>query len=536
MVNQQLAPTAPIFGSRRLSAFFCFGLALLTFAPAARGSDATPTAVIPIEGEINDILARSIERRIEEARSQGAKRIVFRMNTPGGLVSSALDISAMIKKLPSENIATVAWVKDQAYSAGALISVAAQQIVMSPAGRIGDCAPIMISPTGGMAELGGAERAKAESPVLQDFRDSATRNGYDVLLCRAMVQVGEEVWWLENAQTGKREFVTTAVKQQRIDSSAASQSSEGLWHLVTGYRDPISGREVPVKQPIDASNELLTLSQSEAVAFGFARGIATDEAGLHQVLELPSSSTLLLEVSGWEKFALWLNDPSIRGIFFVLMIIFGYLEFQKPGVILPGVLAVTCLGIFLGAPYAAGLADIWTIVLLVIGLGLLAVEIFVLPGFGIAGILGLLFVIASLLGSFVPPEPGMPRFSWPQMPGTFESFITGVKVLTVGTFIGFAGIGIMLKYLPRTRFSRHFLLANPRAAQTLALDPYRGIAELGEIGIVVGTLRPGGSARFGQEVVDVQSQGEYIESGRRVQVIRHEGMTIVVRPLPEDVA
>lgn len=517
----------------RGNALRCAGVLAAMLGLSSVGADGprARVAIIPIEGEITDVLARSVERRIEEAKLQGVSSIVFRMNTPGGMVTSALDISAAIKKLPSENISTVAWVKDQAYSAGALISVAAQQIVMSPAGRIGDCAPIMISPTGGLEELGGVERAKAESPVLQDFRDSAGRHGYDALLCRAMVQVGEEVWWLENSTTQAREFVDAALKKERMGDVPEGTRA---WRLVETFIDPLSGRSVPVKQPIDSASELLTLSQSEAVAFGLAKGIAADESALLKLLELGAGAPLVLEVSGWESFARWLNDPAIRGVFFVLMIIGAYLEFQKPGVIIPGAIAAVCLAVFLGAPYAAGLADIWTIVLLAIGAILLGVEVFVLPGFGVAGVAGVLLIVVSLLGTFVPREPGLPPFSWPQLPGTYSSLVTGVKVLTIGTFIGLAGIALMLKYLPRTRFSRHFLLPNTTNVEALALDPYRGVGEVGEVGVVVGALRPGGAARFGHAVVDVQSQGEYIEAGRRVQVVKHEGMTIVVRPVPDE--
>ena len=137
----------------------------------------------------------------------------------GGLVTSALDISKLIKKLPDEGIRTVAWVNDQAYSAGALISVAAQEILMSSTASIGDCAPIMVSPVGGMTELGETERAKAESPILQEFRDSAIRNDYDTLLCRAMVTVGVEFWWLENIESGEREFVDANKKKELIDDT-----------------------------------------------------------------------------------------------------------------------------------------------------------------------------------------------------------------------------------------------------------------------------------------------------------------------------
>ena len=492
---------------------------------------ASKAVVIPIKGMINDVLRRSIERRLDEARAAGVDLAIFEMDTPGGLVTSALDISKLIKKLPDEGIRTVAWVNDQAYSAGALISVATQEILMSSSASIGDCAPIMISPVGGMTELGETERAKAESPILQEFRDSAIRNDYDPLLCQAMVSVGVEVWWVEHIQTGERNFVDANKKKELIDDTDDEQR---LWRVVETYVDPRTGKEVPAKTPTDQEGELLTLSESEALVYGFASAIASD---LQQVGEHLGLSELLerAEANGWEKFAMWLNSPLVRGILFVIMLMGAYIEFQSPGLIVPGVTALVALAIFLGAPYAAGLADIWTIAVLVIGLALLAVEIFLIPGFGLAGVCGIVLIIVALVGSFVPAEPGAPRFSWPDLKGTWEALEMGIIVLASSVIIAVTGIALLARYLPSMPFGRRLVLANPEDASALAIsDPHPDIALVGDVGIVTGDLRPGGQARFGQTVVDVQSQGEYVEAGGRVQVIAHEGPKVVVRPLPDE--
>ncbi|MFQ5807538.1 MAG: nodulation protein NfeD [Phycisphaerae bacterium] len=492
---------------------------------------ATKAVVIPIKGEINDVLRRSIERRLDEARADGFDLVVFEMDTRGGLVTSALDISKLIKRLPDENIRTVAWVNDQAYSAGALISVAAQEILMSSTASIGDCAPIMISPIGGMEQLGETERAKAESPILQEFRDSAVRNGYDHLLCRAMVTVGIEVWWVENKQTGERKFVDGSDKKQLIDDVDAEQRE---WQVVKTYRDPRFDKEVPAKTPTDEEGELLTLSEGEAVAYGFANAIAADLQQVAAQLGL-AAALKRIDTSGWENFAMWLNSPLVRGILFVIMLLGAYIEFQSPGLIVPGVTALVALGIFLGAPYAAGLADIWTIILLVVGLVLLAVEIFVLPGFGVAGILGVVLILVAFLGSFVPAEPGAPPFSWPSLDSTWTAIQTGILVLSSSVIIAVTGIALLARYLPSMPFGRRLVLANPQDADALAIsDPHPNVALVGDIGIVTGDLRPGGQARFGQEIVDVQSQGEYVDAGRSVQVIVHDGPKVVVRPLPDE--
>jgi membrane-bound serine protease (ClpP class) len=506
-------------------------LLLLSLAPAADPPGRAATgAVIPIRGVIDDIMRDSIQRRVKEAQAAGATTLIFEIDTPGGMVTSALDICRMIKNLPA-SVQTVAWVHPEAYSAGAMIAVACHQMWMSPSSSIGDCAPIMVVPVGGVQELGQTERAKAESPILQQFRDSAARNGYDQLLSRAMVTMGEEVWWLERmSDPADRRFVTGEEKKKLIDDVAEDARE---WKLVESYLEPVSGKSIPVVQPVDRANELLTMSQYDAVAFGFARGVVADLGELSEKLGL-GSIPITFEKSGWEKFAMWLNSPIVRGILLVIVLIGGYVEFQHPGVILPGVTALIALAIFLGAPYAAGLADIWTIVILVVGLILLGIEVFVTPGFGILGLLGIALILVAIIGSFVPAEPGAPPFSLPSLQATWNGLVTGLKVLIGSVVVSLVGVVLLARYLPESRMATGVVSANPQADSLALSEPHPEVAQVGDVGVVTGDLRPGGQARFGQEIVDVHSQGEYVEAGRRVQVIRRMGMHIEVRPLPEE--
>ena len=495
--------------------------------------------VIPISGEISDIMKGSIDRRLNLARRDGAKTVIFEMNTPGGLVTSALDICRTIKKLGDEDIRTVAWVNDDAYSAGAMISVACNQILMSSTSHIGDCAPIMIVPGAGLQEMAPAERAKAESPVLAEFRESAVRNDYDQLLLRSMVTVGQEVWWVENVQTGERRFVDADGKTELLGDKPlfGDEKNGGEWRLVATYHDSLSGKDVPAKQPVDSANELLTIDQREAVAYGLATGIARDLDAVTELLGLSSPPTYL-EITGWEKFVMWLNSPLVRGILFVIVLLGAYIEFQSPGLILPGAAAGVALVIFLAAPYAAGLADVWTFVLLGLGIVLLAIELFIIPGFGIVGLLGIVLILISFIGTFVPTEPvpddGGPwwRFAWPSLPGTWDAIKIGIMSLSGSVIVAFVGILLILRYLPQLSIGRHLIPANPQAATVGLAHAELSVALVGEIGVVTGDLRPAGQARFGQEIVDVVSQGEYVEAGKHVQVLRHEGMNVVVRVLP----
>ncbi len=503
---------------------------LIAAAPLA-GQDARPStsaAVIPIRGAIDDIMYGSIERRIDEARDMGANLLIFEMDTPGGGVISAIDICRLIMRQADGNMRTVAWINPEAYSAGAMISVACNEIWMSTGSTIGDCAPIMI----GAADLGEAERAKAESPVLQIFREAATRNGYDQLLCRAMVQANIEVWWIERVDTPEgaepeRRFVRGDEKARLIDDVEEQDLRE--WRLVEADG---------LLQPIDDESTLLTMSALEAVEFGLARGQATSLADLADKLELSMIPTVQ-EITVWEQFVMWLNSPLVRGVLFLIMLVGGYLEFQSPGLILPGSVALVAAAIFFGAPYAAGLADIWTIVLLAVGVVLLIVEIYFIPGFGIFGILGLCLIFVSLIGSFVPAEPIAPdgpwwRPVWPAQPGTWQAIRTGITVLSLSVIASFIGLIFLAKYLPQLPIARRLTLGNPEGVTLPKLGADATVALVGDVGIVVGDLKPGGQARFGNDVVDVTTQGQYVDGGTKVQVIRREGMNVFVRPLVDE--
>jgi len=174
-----------------------------TTAPATQPAEHS-TALIELSGPIDDYSARSVIRRIDAAKSRGAKNIILSIDTWGGQVPSALEISQYLKRQTDLHI--VAFVTDKAISAGAMIALACDELVMQPGSRIGDCAPIVMRSDGSLEALPPAERAKFESPVLADFRESARQNGYDPLMAEAMVSVGRIVYYIQN-ETGERRFV-----------------------------------------------------------------------------------------------------------------------------------------------------------------------------------------------------------------------------------------------------------------------------------------------------------------------------------------
>lgn len=502
--------------------------------PAAGGQK--QGAIIEIKGEISDVTTESIRRRVAAARKEGAQVIVFEIDTPGGLVSSALDICNLIKGL--SDLHTVAWVNSGAYSAGSMIAMACDQIVMSASSTIGDCGVILGGPTGPQ-EVPEELRAKAESPVIEQFRDSAARNNYDPLLCESLVVKELVVYWIEHTQTGERRFVDEAEKKKLFgepgegfapppDQTDAVDASE--WKLVESFVDVVSGKSVKVIQPVVKATELLTMSQSRATAFGFCKAIINNPAELAEFCGVTGEWSRL-ESTWSEDLTGWLTSMPVRIFLLAIIMLGAYVEFNTPGVGVPGLVALIALAIFVGAPYLTGLANVWEIVIVLIGFILLAVEIFVIPGFGVAGICGIICIIVGLLATFIPDEPGrtFPIY-WPSLQPGLDGLRTGVIVLASGASAGVVAMILFSRVMPNIRWLQGAMPLNPAPVPAgPVVDPYRGYARVGDIGTITSPLRPSGKARFGDELVDVVTRGEYLDPPGQIEVIERSGNRVVVR-------
>lgn len=503
-----------------------------------------PVAVLSVHDELTDVTVESLRRRIAEAKAKGVSTIVFDLDTPGGLVTSSIAIADLIREM--DTIHTVAWVNPNAHSGGALVALACDELIMTRSSRIGDSQVIMGGPTGAMPvpkEL----QPKAYTPVLADFRQSARLNGYDQVLCEALVIPEHEVWWIENVKTGERKFVLredkltlvgendsnskTAKDEARPSDESAdakSPTKEYEWRLVKKYHDPILNQETDVIQPVVRSDQLLEMSAGEATAYGFCKAIVSGEQELRTRYGV--TAVFRFDPNWSEELTFWLTSMYVRGFLLLVIFLSAYVEFHTAGTGLPGLVALIALGIFVGAPYLTGLANVWEILLIVLGVALIALEIFVVPGFGVAGISGIALLLFGLLATFLPDEPGRTfPFYIPTMPGTLAFLETGFKTIVSAMATSLVGMVILSRYLPKSPLFHRLVPANPTAADTLVADPYMGMARPGDIGEAIGSLRPSGKARFGGMLVDVVTEGDFLDPGSRVEILERRGNVVVVR-------
>ena len=536
-------------------------------------------ALIPITGEITDITVETLKRRVDEAIAKGTDVIVFSMDTPGGLVTSGIAIADLIKNLP--DVKTVAWVNPNAHSAGAMIAVACNEIVMARSSRIGDSQVIMFGPAGA-SDVPEDIEAKATTPVLHEFRTSARLQGYDPVLSEAFVFPDREVWWMENIETGEREFVFRQEKMKRLgetgqpstrrtrqqaearrrnadeesvdkddndtvdeaenagETGSEQDNSEQPavaavdpdfkpeWKLVATYYDVVVGDEVDVLQPVVRDDQLLEMSPGEAVAFGFSKAVVRNQEELRARYGL--KELRVFEHLWSESLAQFMTSIYVRGFLMFVIMMGLYVEFNTPGVGVPGITALGALAIMVGAPSLTGLANIWEVIFVAIGVVLIMVEAFVIPGFGVAGIAGFLFFMIGILATFAPDEPGkVLPFYIPSMTSTIDALKMGVMTMFSSLIASVFGMVVLSRVLPKTTFFNRVAPANPTPADVMPDDHYRGAARIGDVGTAQTPLRPSGKASFGSVLVDVMSEGDFIDARTSVEVVERQGNVVIVR-------
>ena len=435
--------------------------------------------VLPIRGPIEPALLYVVRRGLAEARAMEAAAVFFPMDTPGGAVNVTEEIIDLIARM---EVPTYTFVEHNAISAGAIIALATDHIYMAPGSKIGDAMPIMMSPGGGVQPLPDAEREKIVSYVDSLVRGIAQRKGRDERLASAMVRPEIEL---------------------EIDGEI-----------------------------ISAEGQLLTLTNAEAERrFGdppqplLSEGTVDDFDALLALLGYDAAERVELEVTLAEQVARFLQ---MIGPLLMLVGFLGiYLEFQSPGIGVPGIVGAVCLLLFFAGHHLAGLAGYEDILLFMIGIALILVELLVLPGFGVIGITGLALVLWGLLNAMIQRLPGDPW--WPSLP-ELRLPLLKLSFAIVGAAVGGVFLG---RFLPRTSLFHRLVLDNATSREAGYSSSKDTRSWVGKQGVTLSPLYPAGSALIEDRRVDVITRGDYIEAEQRVRVVETHGNRIIVEPVEE---
>ncbi len=510
--------------------------------------------ICPATGMVDDGMKVIIKRAISVA-NQGAKGFILEVDTPGGLVDSAVDITNILLEAKCP---TVAYINGMgAISAGALISYACKHIVMAPGSNIGASAPIIM----GEAQPSEDFNEKTKSYLRSRYRSLAEVNGHDPLLAEAMVDSKIEVWSVQTSQNTFKFFrseeeALSASKNQDIhnnsDESPQTQTTPGkndivkLPNLVIPVSYKNFGESIknistnngnnkksqslsPNIKKICREGELLTLTSKEALEYGLACTTVENIDELLKYFNWDNYERIQIEPTWGERLFKFLVNPIVAGLLLLLGIGGLYMEMKTPGFGLPGTIGLICLALFFGAHLVIGLANWADLLLLLVGLILLGIEIFLIPGFGLTGIAGLICIILGIYLSLT-------RVVIPEYPWDFARLDRAGQTLTIALISFMVLVWLTWKYLPKTPYFQRVMLTHTESAETGYTVQSTETQQkwIGTVGIAETVLRPAGKGRFKGVSLDIVSLGDYIEAGTKIRIVEVQGNRYVVTPEKEN--
>jgi membrane-bound serine protease (ClpP class) len=412
-----------------------------------------------IKAEIDSRMTRYVDLALDHAKKIEADYVVIEMDTYGGVLTDAKDI---VDKIMAFKKPIWVFVNSDAASAGALISIACDSIYMSPAASIGAATVV----EGGS---GNAAPDKYQSYMRSIMRATAEENGRDPRIAEGMVD---------------ERIVIDSVKQ---------------------------------------AGKVITFTTSEALAHGYCEAKVSSVEEILKRNKVANYKLVHFELDYVEKIIAFFLNPFISGILILIIIGGIYFELQAPGIGFPAAAAIIALILYLVPYYLNGLASYWEIIALFVGVGLLVAEIFIIPGFGVAGISGIVLTVSSLILIMLNND----NFNFDYVP------MRSLLMASLATIGGLTGGALLL-------FFGGAKLSNTNAFKKMALTDTQSSARgysvnteensfLGKQGVAHTILRPSGKVLIDQQVYDAFTQGDFIEKGEAIEVISTEGVTLKVK-------
>ncbi len=416
-----------------------------------------------------------VRRGVKEAMERHADLLVLDMETNGGRVDSAEKIIDIISQFKGE---TVTFVDRNAYSAGAFISVATRHIYMAPESVIGAAAPIMLSPGGtGVEQMPDTMEVKMTSAIAAKFRAYAEKNGHNPDVVEAMIDKQKELVVDGKVLNPKGKILTLTNREAEKEYGSPPKSllSEGT---------------------VASLDALL-------VKLGYA-----------------DAERIEVRPTGAERLATWIN--ALNWLWLVIGVAAIYLEFKLGGFGLAGIAGVCAFALYFFGSYVAGLSGLEWPALFLLGLILVALELFVFPGTVVLGLAGAVLMLITVVMAMVDMYPGMPPV--PSLP----QLVLPLRELGYAVVGSLVALLILARLLPRTPIYGTLVTQGASAMTSVAAQAQTHTGLVGSEGVAQSPLRPGGKAQFGDDLLDVVTQGEMIPPGTRVRIIGFSGADAIV--------
>ncbi len=492
--------------------------------------------LIRVDGPIGWAQFRYVDRALRRALEIDADLVLVHINGPGGLLEESLQLADALQSISPARVS--GFISEEAISGHAIMSLGCRDLFMAGGALIGDAGPIAIAPGGPFEHA----PEKILSRLSSRIRELAEAGQRPAGLAEAMVDRSVEVFQVRDREQDRLRLMTEAEMQ--------AEGPESRWELIGLVLESRTG-------------SFLTVSGRRAAQLGLIQGVVADEAAWWDMYGV-KQPILSIERT-------WIDDLafvlSLRAVVFLLVtvgLIALYFELISPGIGLGGLIALACFGLYFWAQWLGGAAGWLDVLLFVLGVIFLLTELYVLPGFGIAGLAGFIMLTGSLVMA------SSRRVGWGEQES--QAWLPNIDALL--TILGAMTLAAVLliwgsRYLRGRPLLSRLILQPPKrippAAASLAgqmpgqsteptvrsnvvaaeiarvnsgSEPALGAAAagsessrmIGADGITSGPLSPSGRAMFGDQLLDVVSEADFIDDATRVVIIGRQGRNWVVRP------
>lgn len=473
--------------------------------PDGKVNGSRSAVIIPLHEMIDPLSGALFQRKFQDAVNSGVDVVILDIHSPGGYTAVTFELMDLV--LDAGQVETVALIEKDALSGAALLSLACDKIVMLPDARIGDAGEIVMGEDGAFRYT----EAKSRSALAQKVRDTATRTGRPATLAEKMVDKDMVVFQATHKTDGKVAYF-----------------SEREWEATEDTSDWNRGK--PLRE---AGKEMFFICNgSRAVKLSMADLTIDNRDQLAEVLDLRQPIPVM-ERTSMDTFVFVLNTNVVAFLLILCGLIALTIELGAPGLGIGGLVSLLCFSLFFWSRFLGGTTGWLEVTLFLVGLAFIGAELFLIPGFGIAGVSGVVLVLGSLMMAsrrFLIPENGE------QLTSLGYDFLT-----VIGAFLGFLiAMMFLSQYMGEIPGLSRLTLKPPvwvgssgslSTMQPAANLPGWQCVSVGDQGEAISPLRPSGKMQVGEFQVDVVTEGDFVESGSRVQVIIKQGSRVVVRPV-----
>ena len=439
-------------------------MAFLAFVAAicAYAAEKPLIYVIDLNEEVDAKMWMQVRRACEEAKSLNADMMLLHINTYGGAVDSADSIRTAIMRMP---MPTIAFVDPNAASAGSLITLACDTVYMSPG-----------------ASYGASSVVNQSGEIMPDKYQSYMKS-----VMRSTAESHGKVW--------------------------SETDSAWVWR-----RDPA------IAESFVTPEKVTTLTPEEAIRLGYAEGTATSIDDVISRHYEGDYEVARFESTASDTILGFLASAAVRAVLIMLIIGGIYMEMHTPGIGVAGGVAFVAAVLYFLPILVGGTMASWVVVLFIVGILLFALEIFVIPGFGICGISGIVAILASLVGGMLNSDA--------LSNGYAVDIVNALVITTVGVLMAVA----LVWFLTSKHGPKWVRRVSELQATQQVSDGYIGVDAslaryLNAEAVTVTDLRPSGKIEIDGECFDAVSMGAFIDTHKAVKVVKFENAQLYVREI-----